>query len=295
MSPRPLPPYTHIPGVTPHPLRDPAGHSYRGDEAPEADTSGGIRPMAVFGPLSPASDIHAAGGLVAGERVGVRGPHLSRLPPHPGPLPHSGVHSASSAKSGGEGAETTEDRQWANAPDISPPPHPPLIWADLPTHPEFQWAVQLFNAGYYWESHEAWESLWHAAGRTGALADFLKGLIKLAAAGVKLREHNWVGVERHSRRAQELFRQIEREPSPADGESVWQSLPELIEMADQWLHQPPEPPTDRTGQPVTTRRPLPWPISPVYTVQLKTDHCASPEPTVVLDADSSDPGRGHSP
>ena len=33
----------------------------------------------------------------------------------------------------------------------------------------------LFNAGYYWEAHEAWEGLWHAHGRQGPTADTLKG------------------------------------------------------------------------------------------------------------------------
>jgi hypothetical protein len=45
--------------------------------------------------------------------------------------------------------------------------------------------IDLFNFGYWWESHEAWEGLWRACGRRGPAADFLKGLIKLAAAGVK--------------------------------------------------------------------------------------------------------------
>src|SRR6202171_6004569 len=48
--------------------------------------------------------------------------------------------------------------------------------------------LDLFNHGYYWEAHEAWESLWHACGHKGLVADFLKGLIKLAAGGVKKRE-----------------------------------------------------------------------------------------------------------
>jgi uncharacterized protein len=70
---------------------------------------------------------------------------------------------------------------------------------------EYLWGLDLFNYGYYWEAHEAWEGLWHAAGRTGAVADFLKGLIKLAAAGVKTREGSLVGRQRHLRRARELF------------------------------------------------------------------------------------------
>lgn len=72
----------------------------------------------------------------------------------------------------------------------------------------FQHAVDLFNAGYYWEAHEAWEQLWIAAGRTGIVADFLKGLIKLAAAGVKAREGRSVGVQRHAKRAAELLESV---------------------------------------------------------------------------------------
>ena len=65
--------------------------------------------------------------------------------------------------------------------------------------------IDLFNAGFYWESHEQWEAVWHAVGRTGTVANFLKGLIKLAAAGVKLLEGRPVGVQRHALRASELF------------------------------------------------------------------------------------------
>ena len=68
--------------------------------------------------------------------------------------------------------------------------------------------IDLFNHGYYWESHEAWEALWHAAGRRGTTADFLKGLIKLAAAGVKAREGNRDGIGRHARRAADLFNRV---------------------------------------------------------------------------------------
>jgi predicted metal-dependent hydrolase len=73
-------------------------------------------------------------------------------------------------------------------------------------HPQYLAAIDLFNHGYYWEAHEAWEGLWHALGRTGPEADFLKGLIKLAAAGVKAREGSVAGLQRHALRAAELFR-----------------------------------------------------------------------------------------
>jgi hypothetical protein len=69
----------------------------------------------------------------------------------------------------------------------------------------YAYALDLFNHGFYWEAHEAWESLWHAAGRRGRTADFLKGLIKLAAGGVKAREGRSAGVKQHGERAVELF------------------------------------------------------------------------------------------
>jgi hypothetical protein len=69
----------------------------------------------------------------------------------------------------------------------------------------------LFNHGYYWEAHEAWEGVWIAAGRAGVDANFLKGLIKLAAAGVKAREGRVAGVQRHSRRAAALFELVRAE------------------------------------------------------------------------------------
>ena len=42
--------------------------------------------------------------------------------------------------------------------------------------------IDLFNHGYYWESHECWENVWNRVGRRGLTADFMKALIKIAAA-----------------------------------------------------------------------------------------------------------------
>ena len=69
--------------------------------------------------------------------------------------------------------------------------------------------IDLFNHGYYWESHESWEVVWIAAGREGMIADFAKGLIKLAAASVKAREGSAIGVARHTTRGARLFSKIE--------------------------------------------------------------------------------------
>ena len=127
-SDSPLPPYSYVPGITPHPVSDPRGHMYN--------------------------------------------------VPHPAP----------------------------------PPALDPAHWQPSET---YRYAADLFNHGFYWEAHEAWESLWHAAGRRGPVATWLKALIKLAAAAVKLREASAAGAQRHARRALELIAEL-RSPLKPD-------------------------------------------------------------------------------
>ena len=79
---------------------------------------------------------------------------------------------------------------------------------------KFLHGIRLFNAGYYWEAHEIWEDLWHVEGRQGPTAEILKGLIKLAAAGVKVREGRENGVRTHCRRAAESFATAARQGGP---------------------------------------------------------------------------------
>lgn len=111
----------------------------------------------------------------------------------------------------------------------------PVCWHDCQA---FVRGVELFNAQHYWHSHEQFEKLWHAAGRRGATADFLKGLIKLAAAGVKHQQGVAAGVRSHARRAAELWRQV-------GGDRLFGlPLSDLIELAqgidrDGWPATPP--------------------------------------------------------
>ena len=87
----------------------------------------------------------------------------------------------------------------------------PILADQWQSSPAYLQGVALFNAGYYWEAHESWESLWHAHGRRGPTADLLQGLIKLAAAGVKVREGRPAGVRTHASRAARLFEKSRRE------------------------------------------------------------------------------------
>ena len=80
-----------------------------------------------------------------------------------------------------------------------------LTEANWREHEEYLRGLDLYAAGYYWEAHEAWEAAWNSTGRVGRICDFLKALIKLAAAGVKIYEGSLSGFENHVRRCLELL------------------------------------------------------------------------------------------
>lgn len=161
---RPLPPYTHIPGVTPHPISDPVGHMHGATEHVDSIT----------GPLT------------------------------------------------------------ASEP--------------------FLWGRRLFRSGYYWEAHEAWEGLWHVLGRTGPRADLVKGLIKLAATGVKVREHNRDGVQRHLARAEELTTLAS---AGLSDEEEAASAKRVASYVSKLLNEELSFPDDQTGRPVVVFPRLP--------------------------------------
>lgn len=107
---RAFPPYRYLPGVNPHPARDPDGHSYEPS------------------PATPACEA------------------------------------------------------WD-----------PAAWRELT---DWLWGVDLFNAFYFWEAHEAWERLWIAQPRPSAPALVLQGLIQLAASLLKVRTHSLAAADR---------------------------------------------------------------------------------------------------
>jgi uncharacterized protein len=60
---------------------------------------------------------------------------------------------------------------------------PESSWAE---NGEYLWGADLYNAGFFWEAHEAWEGSWRAAaGRDPAQRAVLQGLIQCAAACLK--------------------------------------------------------------------------------------------------------------
>lgn len=65
------------------------------------------------------------------------------------------------------------------------PPCSPELLHELPRCfrevDAYLYGVDLFNAGYFWECHEAFESIWLLLPRGGRVSTYLQGLIQYAA------------------------------------------------------------------------------------------------------------------
>lgn len=125
-SSRPFPSYAYLPGKTPHPVKDPKGHSYGQPEYPILKTQP-------------------------------------------------------------ENWEKTE---------------------------AYLYGVDLFNAEYFWEAHEAWESLWKALDSNSIHAKFLQGLIQTAAACLKYRMKERKGVQVLLEKSKSKLKEVQSQESP---------------------------------------------------------------------------------
>lgn len=57
-------------------------------------------------------------------------------------------------------------------------------------HSKYLYGIDLFNHGFWWEAHEAWEPLWKACERGSGERLFLQGLIQYAAFLLKWDQRN---------------------------------------------------------------------------------------------------------
>lgn len=71
--------------------------------------------------------------------------------------------------------------------------------------------LDFFNMGFYWEAHDEWERLSKVTTLDTQESKFLKGLVKMAAAGMKVREESIHGVRRHAASAGEVFADVAAE------------------------------------------------------------------------------------
>lgn len=83
------------------------------------------------------------------------------------------------------------------------PPEPlthldPSRWME---NENYLFGVDLYHQGFFWESHEVWEQLWHLVNKSGIEGQFLQGLIQNSAAQLKLHLVSTHGASHLSREA----------------------------------------------------------------------------------------------
>lgn len=93
------------------------------------------------------------------------------------------------------------------AEESPPPALPPSAWRGCEA---YLWGIDLYNHGFLWESHEAWESLWHVSKPDRIQALFLQGLIQCAAAWLKIAMEQPRGMERLASLALEKLDEVAR-------------------------------------------------------------------------------------
>ena len=68
---------------------------------------------------------------------------------------------------------------------------------------DWLYGIDLFNHGYFWEAHEAWEGLWRQSPKDSPRGRELQGVIQLAATLIKVAQGNLNGATRLRRKALE--------------------------------------------------------------------------------------------
>ena len=87
----------------------------------------------------------------------------------------------------------------------------PARWRE---NSDYLYGVDLYNHGFLWEAHEAWEGLWHSAKHDALQAELLQGLIQCAAAALKVSMQQPRGVEKLAAFGLSRLERVAREGAP---------------------------------------------------------------------------------
>jgi hypothetical protein len=96
---------------------------------------------------------------------------------HPHPTAHSDGHSYHPPDDPPAAVKYKHPDQWRESED-------------------YLYGCDLYNHGYWWEAHEAWEGLWQLTDKGGSQGQFLQGLIQVAACHLQLQQRHLRGVTR---------------------------------------------------------------------------------------------------
>lgn len=105
--------------------------------------------------------------------------------------------------------------------------------------------MDLYNAFYFWEAHEAWEALWAVHPRGSVPALLLQGLIQVTAALLKIHLGALDGAARLSSEGLDKLRRVARAAPRLLGLDVAETTQQL-ERYFRPLHERTLPPLDST-------------------------------------------------
>lgn len=130
---------------------------------------------------------------------------------------------------------------WKDAPRLCPqlplPPYRYLPGKNL--HPgeghlpawgnhAYAYGVDLYHAGFFFEAHEAWESVWLSLPKNDLQRTFLLGLIQNTAAQLKLATGQWAPARTLSRRALHYLELVRCHESPYMGLDLNQLVTDML-------------------------------------------------------------------
>lgn len=92
-------------------------------------------------------------------------------------------------------------------PEPKIPPVDPKRWRESAA---YLLGCDLYNYGYWWEAHEAWEGPWRSCRRDPLQGHFLQALIQISARALKLRSGNRAGAILLGERSERHMRQVLR-------------------------------------------------------------------------------------
>ena len=108
---------------------------------------------------------------------------------------------------------------------------------DWRANEDYLFGVDLYNAGFLWEAHEAWEGLWHSAKHDALQAEHLQGLIQCTAAALKVRMEQPRGLAALSKLGTE---RLERVTSEARGSYMGLDVAAFVEAFRAFAASEPE-------------------------------------------------------
>src|SRR5512140_1153034 len=100
---------------------------------------------------------------------------------------------------------------------------------DSPLHPEALRGIALFNAGEYFEAHEALENAWRA--ESGPIRDLYQAILQVAVTYLHIQRGNYGGATKVAARCKQKLDQWPATCRGVDVDSLRRNLASVMEVA----------------------------------------------------------------